>query len=114
MKYGPVLLFLIFIGINTSVNAGDEDMNPTIYSRFDPETGFMIPNDPPPSSQQAHTATPGVIAESSQQDSFAPPQADETAQAYPLWVPVIAGFIGLVVIITLVKKRRPTADSRLD
>ena len=38
-----LLVLLLLAYIIGPVHAGDEDMNPTIYQQFDPETGFMIP-----------------------------------------------------------------------
>ena len=33
------------------VVAGDEDMNPSVYQKFDPETGFMVPVNVNPTGQ---------------------------------------------------------------
>ena len=47
-----------------SVQAGDEDLNPSVYQEFDPVTGFVIDVVPPPDDQQAaaqnHTASTPV------------------------------------------------------
>lgn len=43
----------------TLVMAGDEDMNPSVYQKFDPETGFMVPVNVNPTGQHSkHGSTP--------------------------------------------------------
>lgn len=36
-------------------HAGDEEINPSVYQVFDPETGFFIDVEPPPDAQPAAT-----------------------------------------------------------
>lgn len=57
----------------THVLAGDEDMNPSLYQRFDPETGYMITIDQAPvQSNHSPIGTPDskkqIIPDSSHTD----------------------------------------------
>lgn len=45
------LLFVSSLCWLTLVMAGDEDMNPSVYQKFDPETGFMVPVNVNPTGQ---------------------------------------------------------------
>lgn len=36
-----------------AARAGDEEMNPSVYQIFDPETGYFIDVEPPPDAQQS-------------------------------------------------------------
>ena len=92
---------LLLCGLAGAAHAGDEDMNPSIYQRFDPETGYMVPVDPPPQhnapakadAQEAGKppapATPGPAAEQTQSPAF--------------WV---AGIAGLLIIGGILWRRK--------
>ena len=57
MKPAPLLLVTCLV-LPLPGQAGDEDMNPSMYQIFDPETGYMIPVEKPPghtTGQQNHS-----------------------------------------------------------
>jgi hypothetical protein len=47
-----ILLSLVLTFAAVSLYAGDEDMSPSAYHVFDPETGFMMTVDPTDEEQQ--------------------------------------------------------------
>jgi len=57
------ILLPLLLGLATTLNAGDEDMSPSAYHVFDPETGYMITVDPMDEEQQVSAATDGVPPE---------------------------------------------------
>lgn len=48
-----ILLSLVLMFAAGSLYAGDEDMSPSAYHVFDPETGFMVTVDPTDEEQPA-------------------------------------------------------------
>ncbi len=80
-----ILLPLLLAVGTTTLNAGDEDMSPSAYHVFDPETGYMITVDPMEEEQFSATATDNV-----------PPEVKTTALgAWQYWIAtiVVAGGI---------------------
>lgn len=51
-----VLLWLATFALTSPAVAGDEDISPSAYQIFDPETGYMIPVDPA-DARQGHEAS---------------------------------------------------------
>jgi len=110
------------------VVAGDEDMNPSVYQKFDPETGFMVPVNANPTGQHSKhgttaaqttpTATdvnskagssvpqtPTVTASETNSPPVPPVQVDNNDHSM-LWV---GGLLGLIMVggsILLVRKRQ--------
>ena len=48
------LLLLTAILTTPTLHAGDEDISPNAYNVFDPVTGYMVPADSQPTTQQGH------------------------------------------------------------
>ena len=91
------IIYLVLLLPYSEVHAGDEDMNPTAYQRFDPITGYMVPIDS--SVTQQHETSLNTSAESNK----------------PVNTIVIAlGLIGLIVITRLIKKNNKVSDNKLD
>ncbi|MGY8814730.1 MAG: hypothetical protein ACKVHQ_08425 [Gammaproteobacteria bacterium] len=111
--YKTVLLSILLTGISSGVYAGDEDMNPTAYSRFDPETGFMVAVDPNETTQQDHTPATDITSAPAEPVIASQP-IEEPTQSFPLWTLVIAGVLGLGMIVLMIKKRKPNQESNLD
>lgn len=106
-------------------HAGDEEINPSVYQVFDPETGFFIDVEPPPDAQPAattHTPSattpPAATASTDPQTPTAPaPVAAEpqsTASTPPaggLDPMVLAGGAVIVVALAgLALRKRKGAD----
>lgn len=79
-----LLLVMLFV---CRVHAGDEDMSPSAYHVFDPETGYMVTVDPMAEEQ------PLAEADVATEDAAAQVQ-DEPAAPVP-W----GYWIGLIVLI---------------
>ena len=66
MNERSVCLFLLAcmasVLLDGAAVAGDEDISPSAYQVFDPETGFMIPADQLPAAQQGHAVAGGHAA----------------------------------------------------
>jgi hypothetical protein len=54
---------LLLLTFWTTLNAGDEDMSPSAYHVFDPETGYMVTVDPSDEEQQLPPASDDPPAE---------------------------------------------------
>ena len=99
-----VTLMISFV----SVQAGDEDLNPSVYQDFDPVTGFVIDVVPPPDDQQAaaqnHAAststTPPPVA-STPATSAVTPEPETSSGLNPLLLTggiLVLGLVGAVAI----------------
>ena len=56
-----LLLLVLILGV--AAYAGDEDMSPSAYHVFDPETGYMITVDPLDEEQQVSTVSDDLLPE---------------------------------------------------
>ena len=131
MKRLPYTLFVCWLSCLCYVSpvvAGDEDMNPSVYQKFDPETGFMVPVNVNPTGQHnkhgttaAQTTptatdvnsnpgssvvqTPTVAV--SETSSPPVPEIQATSEDHSmLWV---GGLLGLILVggsVLLVRKRQ--------
>lgn len=95
------LLSLTMIFVTQALFAGDEDMSPSAYHVFDPETGYMMTVDPM-DEEQLDTALPA--GESADVDTngttvLADEQAAGTTPAL-LWAYLIVGIIVVVGALT--------------
>ena len=88
-----LLLSLVLTFWAVALYAGDEDMSPSAYHVFDPETGYMVTVDPMDEEQQ--DAMPAAV------DT---PEAESTAPSDWRLLLVILS-IGVAVAIWLHKKR---------
>lgn len=107
-----VTLMISFV----SVQAGDEDLNPSVYQDFDPVTGFVIDVVPPPDDQQAAaqnhaastpvdsvastSATPPPVA-STPATSAVTPEPETSSGLNPLLLTggiLVLGLVGAVAI----------------
>lgn len=92
-----------------AAQAGDEDMNPSIYQRFDPETGYMVPIDPPPQHNTPTTKAEAGTAQKEPQrqqavDAGRGP-AEQRTRSLLFWV---AGAAGLLLLGAVLLKRNRT------
>ena len=122
MKTSTPLSILITGWLFTSclmatVYAGDEDMNPTAYQRFDPETGFMVPIQPHEAQQQNHDQTTQGTAELPQTPDSAiqPPEAEEPTGSASFWLYLLAGITILAGFAAWIRSKKvKTSPSHLD
>ncbi len=76
---GGLLLLILILG-TLAAYAGDEDMSPSAYHVFDPETGYMITVDPLDEEQQ-DSVVPDEI----------PPEVESTVSVHwRFWIAAIA------------------------
>jgi len=83
-KYTLLPLVLAFWTV--TLNAGDEDMSPSAYHVFDPETGYMITVDPMDEEQQV----PPVV------DEELPAVGPTTPVAWQFWIATLVVATGIV------------------
>ena len=94
---GIGLLPLVVVLWTATSYAGDEDMSPSAYHVFDPETGYMITVDPLDAEQLDSTVVDEV-----------PPEIDATASAHwYFWLAVIVVAGGIALWL---HKRRESHD----
>ena len=80
-----ILLPLVLMFWAVTLHAGDEDMSPSAYHVFDPETGYMVTIDPLDEEQQV----PATVDE-------APPAVGPPPVAWQLWTATIVVATGVV------------------
>ncbi|MEX2497119.1 MAG: hypothetical protein WD448_13570 [Woeseia sp.] len=78
--------------------AGDEDISPSAYQIFDPETGYMIPVEPQTNPQQGHGPSP----DDAQDDAAT--GGGKTARRLWLYLPIL--LIVLALGATRLRKKR--------
>ena len=104
--------------------AGDEDMNPTAYSVFDPVTGYMIPVEDPPPQQHTQvnattqaptdTATPTPQTTVDSQAMTSPNTIADDAKQSPMWMYLIAAALILGGFAAWVRNKGKISRSNLD
>jgi len=104
-------LYCVLIVLSQYLFAGDEDMNPSVYQKFDPDTGYMIPIDPPATTQSNHASTPDVNPTNTNNSVVAPKDTviDRSQdQSRHLLVPVGISTLLLItgVAVFLIRKNR--------
>ena len=114
-----LISFWLFLScLMTTVYAGDEDMNPTAYQRFDPETGFMIPiQQPHDGQQQNHNQTTQGTTDAVQtpDTSMPPPVVEAPAESTSFWLYLLAGVTVLAGLAAWIRgKKVRTTSSHLD
>jgi len=85
----PVRIVLpLMMLLASTAHAGDEDMSPSAYHVFDPETGYMVTVDPMAEEQPEQSAEEGATRED------AASVQDEPAAPVP-WI----YWVGLIVLV---------------
>ena len=78
---------VLLLALSSTLNAGDEDMSPSAYHVFDPETGYMVTVDPSDEEQ--------VMPPASDEP---PAEAERTAPfSWQIWLIVIVVAGGVAV-----------------
>lgn len=107
---GRSLFVLTLLGVASVVCAGDEDMSPSAYHVFDPETGYMVTVDPLDEEQQEPTSSDLPTSED-EVDAMAETageheQATVTAQT---WTFIVVGIIAVAAVFVWIQyKKRPS------
>lgn len=89
---------LIALVFGAELRAGDEDLSPSAYQRFDPVTGFTITVDPDAQNSQEHGPTDGQTqsdAAHANDESTATEASPRYAWLY--WVIALAAGAGVIV-----------------
>ncbi len=129
MKRLPYTLFVCWLSCLCYVSpvvAGDEDMNPSVYQKFDPETGFMVPVNVNPTGQHNKHGTTTAQTTPTATDVNSKP-GSTTAQTLPTATDInnapvtvqpgsndhsmllVGGLLGLILVggsILLLRKRQ--------
>lgn len=88
--------------------AGDEEINPSVYQVFDPETGYFIDVEPPPDQQPANSqpALPATVAGDPQPAAVAPVTTTPEPVGPAISAPVadrkpllVAGIVTVLVLV---------------
>ncbi|NNE38650.1 MAG: hypothetical protein HKN08_10135 [Gammaproteobacteria bacterium] len=113
------ITILLILMLHSPAFAGDEDMNPTAYSVFDPVTGYMIPADQLP--PQEHTSTATTTNETTIPDESSTmvgqPMASESStneDQSPMWMYLVAGALILGGFAAWVRNKGKISNSNLD
>ncbi|MDH3350845.1 MAG: hypothetical protein OEM51_04815 [Gammaproteobacteria bacterium] len=99
------LLFLTALSVTSTLHAGDEDMSPSAYHVFDPETGYMMTVDPlaeeqpDPTPDEAKTETATNDTAVSAVDRAAAPALRQ------MWGYVVAAIVLIAGIAVWAKSR---------
>ena len=109
-------LSLFTILISPVVHAGDEDMNPTAYHQFDPVTGYMIPIEDPPPSQQKHTplSVAKTIVDANITADPVPNQPEDTGQGNLFWLYFLTALTIFAGFAAWIGKKGDINNSNLD
>lgn len=134
MRFGPTALHRICLiailglpGLYPAgpAYAGDEEINPSVYQVFDPETGFFIDVEPPPDAQPATTthtpsAAPAATTAGTEPQTPAastpvattPPQSTSNTQTTGGLDPMVlaGGALIAVALAGLALRKRKGAD----
>jgi hypothetical protein len=113
------------------IKAGDEDLSPSAYQLFDPETGYMVKVTPPPKQHTPGTPagnTPGVVnavspavagpADNASATLTATTPADsnispgDTVAGYPAYLALLGVLVvaGIGLLIAVNHKRKPDSE----
>jgi hypothetical protein len=122
MRYS---LFILLFMLHSPAFAGDEDMNPTAYSVFDPVTGFMIPSEGPPppphipntnATTQAptDTVTPTPPSTATSQAMTSPNTLEDKSKQSPMWMYLVAVALILGGFAAWVRNKEKINKSNLD
>jgi cobalamin biosynthesis Mg chelatase CobN len=133
MKLNRYIIRTIIFCNTINVYAGDEDLNPTAYQRFDPETGFMVTIDSPPSSQHTPPSQQNTTQPSAQMTATAtaPEKTNTTGtvvsqavknqqtdmtpiESSPMWMYLVAGALILGGFAAWVRNKEKVSKSNLD
>ncbi len=90
-----ITIFIFLCLISGALWAGDEDINPSIYQQFDPETGYLVKADPQAVGQHAVAPTQGKNVGTSELE-LVPSESAENA-----WGPSNYLMIGGIAVISL-------------
>jgi hypothetical protein len=95
----------------TCVYAGDEDMNPTAYSRFDPETGFMVPIQQPHEGQQQGSSDAMQTPDS----ELVIAVADEAVESTSFWLYLLLSVTVIAGLAAWIRSKKvQTSPNHLD
>jgi len=122
MRYS---LFILLFMLHSLAFAGDEDMNPTAYSVFDPVTGFMIPSEGPPppphipasnatTQARTDTVTPESQSTVASQAMTSPNSIEDNSKQSPMWMYLVAAALILGGFAAWVRKKGKISRSNLD
>jgi hypothetical protein len=103
-----VLLCLAVILIVPVAYAGDEDMSPSAYQKFDPVTGYMIPEDDPSAQPQGHAA-PGDAEAGSAANAGGEGSASSTPS--PMWGYLLFAAALIAALLAWASKKRKARRS---
>ena len=117
------------------INAGDEDLSPSPYQQFDPETGYMIKVTPPPKQHIPGTPagtpagnTPGIVnavspvgagpADNASAAATATTPVDskispgDTVAGHPAYLALLGvlAVAGIGLLIAVNRKRKPDSE----
>lgn len=100
------LLCLAALSVAPGVHAGDEDMSPSAYHVFDPETGYMMTVDPMAEEQlqgdaATDAATPDVV----------PGTATDTALLSRSWTYLLPALLVIVGVIAWLRRKTKASPS---
>jgi len=100
------LLFLTALLVTSTLHAGDEDMSPSAYHVFDPETGYMMTVDPL-AEEQLDPATPDEAMTVTATNDAAVSALDQAATPAPrqMWGYLIAAIVLIAGIAVWAKSR---------
>ncbi len=122
MKYSNQLNFIVLAVCicvimlpQTKVHAGDEDMNPTAYHRFDPVTGYMIPIEEPPQGQQDHSQTTAPVTAQTNGMNQTTNATEDTVVSNSIWLYILASLTIIVGLAAWIRgKGTGISSSNLD
>jgi len=106
---------MLYISMSV-LNAGDEDMNPTAYQRFDPETGFMVPIQPHEAQQQTHDQSEQGTSSVAQTPHTTPTsELAESTNSHLFWIYLLGGISLLAGFAAWIRSKKvKTTPSHLD
>lgn len=100
------MLALTLLLLAPALYAGDEDMSPSAYQIFDPETGFTITVEPDPTLQDhgPGVETPSVALANT--DNVAGSDSDKQSGRSKTWISIVAAAALLIAALTALKRLR--------
>jgi len=100
------LLCLAALSVAPGIHAGDEDMSPSAYHVFDPETGYMMTVDPMAEEQlQGDTATDAATPD------VAPAAATDTALFSRSWTYLLPALLVIVGVIAWLRRKKASPSA---
>lgn len=108
-----VAIWLLMLMQILPVMAGDEDMSPSVYQIFDPETGYMIPVDPETARQIDHGLSVDPAAQGTTSADGTARSVGQTAGQFKVNSWWLGGIIALALIggIVFLAKKRATVQT---